>query len=56
LVALKDSVNIGFSVQNLSDEKRAEFLGKGKFMRHIKLHALKDIDEEKIISLLELIK
>lgn len=56
IVALKDHVNIGFSVKGMSKKEMDNFEGKGKHMRHIKIHTLKDIDDEKIVKLLKLVK
>ena len=56
IVGLKDHVNIGFSVEGLTDEEVSLFEGKGKYMRHIKLFSLNDIDEARIVSLLKVVK
>jgi len=56
IVGLKDHVNIGFSVEGLSQEEMSLFEGKGKYMRHIKIYSLEDIDEKKIVKLLKIIK
>lgn len=56
LVGLKDHVNIGFSVKGLSQEELSLFEGKGKFMRHIKLFSLDDVDEKRIVKLLKVVK
>ena len=55
IVALKDHVNLGFSVQGLSDQEMSLFEGKGKMMRHIKFHSLNDVDDEKVAKLLILV-
>lgn len=56
IVGLKDHVNLGVSIQNLTPEEIAQFEGSGKTTRHIKIASLEDIREEKIISLLKLVK
>ena len=56
IVGLKDHVNIGFSINGLSAEKIALFEGSGKLMRHIKIHTLDEIDENKILKLLKIVK
>jgi len=56
IVGLKDHVNIGFSLEGLSDKEISLFEGKGKYMRHIKLFSLNDIDESSIVSLLKIVK
>ena len=56
IVALKDSVNLGFAIKGLSKKELALFEGKGKMMRHIKINSLKDVDEKKIVKLLKIAK
>jgi len=56
IVGLKDHVNIGFSVKGLSQKELGLFEGKGKFMRHIKIYSLDDINENEIVKRLKLIK
>jgi len=56
IVGLKDHVNIGFSIEGLSDEELSLFEGKGKLMRHIKIYTLDEIDEKKIVKLLKVVK
>jgi len=56
IVALKDHVNLGFSLKGLSPEEEALLEGSGKTMRHIKVYSLDDIDEERIASLLDMVK
>lgn len=55
VVALKDHVNMGFSVIGLTDQEKSFFEGKGHMMRHIKFHSLDEIDENKIGKLLKLV-
>lgn len=54
-VALKNNVNLGFSLKGLSEKAIALFQGSGKIMKHIKISSLAEIDEKKIIKLLKLI-
>ena len=56
IVALKDHVNLGFSLKGLSEKEVKSFEGGGKTMRHIKIRSLNEIDEEKIAELLKVIK
>ena len=56
IVGLKDHVNIGFSVKGLTGNELELFEGNGKFMRHIKIFSLNDIDEEEIIKRLKVVK
>jgi hypothetical protein len=54
-VALKDHVNLGFSIKGLLKEEQKSFEGSGKTMKHIKIHSLQEINENKITKLLKLI-
>jgi hypothetical protein len=56
IAALKDHVNLGFSLKGLSKEEISLFEGTGKTMKHIKVYSLKELDEKKIITLLKLVK
>jgi uncharacterized protein YdhG (YjbR/CyaY superfamily) len=55
VVALKDHVNLGFSVNGLTEHERVLFEGKGKFMRHVKFFSPQDIDYVKLDKLLRLV-
>lgn len=55
IVALKDHVNLGFSVIGLSEQEIALFEGKGKMMRHVKFYSLEDVDETRVVKLLRLV-
>ncbi|TFG00461.1 MAG: DUF1801 domain-containing protein [Promethearchaeota archaeon] len=56
IVGLKDHVNLGVSIRNLSPEEISLFEGTGKTTRHIKLRSVAEIDENKILSLLAIVK
>ena len=56
VVALKDHVNLGFSLKGLSKKEIALLKGSGKTMKHIEIHSLEDLYEERIVKLLRLIK
>ena len=56
IVALKDHVNLGFSLKGLSKEEVTLFEGSGKTMKHLKVHSLDEIDKAKIIGLLKVVK
>ena len=56
IAALKDHVNLGFSLKGLSDKEIALFEGTGKTMKHIKVYSLKEMDEKKIVKLIKLVK
>lgn len=55
IAALKDHVNLGFSLKGLSKTEQRFFEGTGKTMKHIKVYSLDDIDEKKITMLLRLV-
>jgi len=52
--ALRDHVNLGFSINGLTEKEIALFEGSGKMMRHIKIRTLKDINEKQIVKLLKI--
>lgn len=56
IVALKDHVNLGFSLKGLSSKEVGLFEGGGKTMKHIKISSLNEINEKKIVELLKVIK
>jgi len=55
IVGLKDSVNLGFSVKGLLKKDIDNFKGAGKFMRHLKFRAVKEINEKEVVRLLKLV-
>ena len=56
IVALKNYVNLGFSLKGLSGEEAKLFEGGGKTMKHVKFRSLEEIDEEKVAGLLKVVK
>ena len=56
IVALKDHVNLGFSLKGLSKKEIELFKGGGKTMKHIQIRSLNEIDEKKIVELLKVVK
>jgi nucleoside phosphorylase len=56
IVALKDHVNLGFSLKGLSKKEKELFEGGGKTMKHIEINSLNEIDEKKIVKLFKLVK
>jgi len=56
IVALKNHVNVGFSITGLNEDEIKLFEGTGKIMRHIKIHFLDDVNEKKLVHLIELVK
>ena len=55
IVALKNHVNLGFTIKNLTSDEIALFEGDGKTTRHIKVKTLDEIDEKSIVQLLNLV-
>ena len=55
VVALRDHVNLGFSVKRLSEQEKALFEGKGEMMRHVKFYSLEDANEARVTKLLRLV-
>ncbi|MFC1931272.1 DUF1801 domain-containing protein [Chloroflexota bacterium] len=56
IVALKNYVNLGFSLKGLSGEEVGLFKGGGKTMKHVKIRSLEEIVEAKIVELLKVVK
>jgi hypothetical protein len=56
IVALKNHVNLGFSLKGLSEKEIGLFEGGGKTMKHIKFRSLDEIDEKNIVELLNVVK
>jgi uncharacterized protein YdhG (YjbR/CyaY superfamily) len=56
IVALKDHVNLGFSIKGLSKNEIALFDGGGKTMKHIEIGTMQDIDEKRIVKLLKMVE
>jgi hypothetical protein len=55
IVALKDHVNLGFTLKGLTKEDEKLFDGGGKTMKHIQVSSLSGIDEKRIVDLLKLV-
>jgi len=55
IVALKDHVNMGFTLKGLTAEDEKLFDGGGKTMKHIEITSLAGIDENRIVTLLKLV-
>ena len=56
IVALKDHVNLGFSLKGLSKGEVSLFKGGGKTMKIIEIRSVDEIDERDIIRLLRIVK
>lgn len=55
IVALKDHVNLGFSIKGLKKEELSLFDGGGKTTKHIKVESLEDLNQNLIVNLLKLV-
>ena len=55
IASMKNRVHVGFAINGLSKEEIRLFEGSGKTMRHIKIHTMDDIDEEKLSKLILLV-
>ena len=56
IVALKDHVNLGFSISGLSKEEIKQFKGSGKTMKNVEIRSIAEIEEQKIVLLLRMVK
>jgi hypothetical protein len=56
IVALKDHVNLGFSIKGLKKEELSLFDGGGKTTKHIEIKSLNTLDQKRIIALLKLVE
>jgi hypothetical protein len=55
IASMKTRVHVGFAITGLSQEEIKLFEGSGKTMRHIKIHSLADIDENKLVQLIKMV-
>ena len=55
IAAMKNRVHVGFAITGLSKDEVSLFEGSGKTMRHIKISTLEDIDEKKLVNLIEMV-
>jgi len=55
IVALKNHVNVGFAITGLNKDEIKLFEGTGKTMRHVKVPKLEDLDEKKLVNLIEIV-
>lgn len=53
-VALKNHVNLGFSIKGLSKDKISLFQGRGKTTRVIEIKSEHEVDEAQIVQLLKI--
>jgi hypothetical protein len=55
IAAMKNRVHVGFAIHGLSKKEIGLFEGSGKTLRHIKIHSLESLDEEKLAHLIEIV-
>ena len=55
MVALKNHVNLGFSLKGLSKEEQFLLEGSGKTMKHIKVKSFEEVDKTRIVKLLKMV-
>ncbi len=55
IAAMKNRVHVGFAITGLNKDEIKMFEGTGKTMRHMKVPRLEDIDEKKLVNLIELV-
>ena len=55
IAAMKNRVHVGFAINGLNKEEIAMFEGSGRTMRHIKIHSLEDIKEERFEKLINIV-
>jgi len=48
-------VHVGFSIEGLSKNEIRSFEGSGKTMRHIKIHSIDDINENRLLELIKMV-
>lgn len=53
--SFKNNVNLGVSINGLSEKEITLFEGSGKTMRHIKIKSLQNIDEARLVKLIKLV-
>ena len=56
IAAIKNRVHVGFAISGLSNDEKSLFEGTGKTMKHIKIPTLADIDENKLVNLIEMVE
>ena len=55
IAAMKNCVHVGFAITGLTEDEIGVFEGNGKTMRHIKIPALANIDEKRLMKLIEMV-
>ena len=55
IAAMKNRDHVGFAITGLNKDEINLFEGSGKTMRHIKIPTSEDIDQKKLVKLIELV-
>ena len=55
IAAMKTRVHVGFAINGLDKDEISLFEGNGKTMRHIKIPLIEDVDEKKLVELIEMV-
>jgi uncharacterized protein YdhG (YjbR/CyaY superfamily) len=55
IAAMKNRVHVGFAITGLTKDEMSLFEGNGKTMRHIKISILENLDERKLVKLIEMV-
>ena len=55
IAAMKNRVHVGFAINGLDKDEISLFEGSGKTMRHIKIPLIEDVDEKKLVELIEMV-
>ena len=56
IASMKKRVHVGFAITGLSKNEIRLFEGSGKTMRHIKIHSIDDIDQDKLLELIKMVE
>lgn len=56
IAAVRHGVNLGLSVQGMSEEEMKNFEGKGKLMRHRKFLEVSEVEEKEVVRWLKMVK
>lgn len=55
IASMKNRVHVGFAITGLNKDEIKLFEGSGKTMRHIKISTVEDVNEKKLIELIEMV-
>jgi hypothetical protein len=55
IASMKNRMHVGFAIEGLSKNEIRLFEGSGKTMRHIKIHSIDDINENRLLELIKMV-